>query len=377
MTTGTQYTLRDNRDDKEYFIAKQVDDKIWMTQNLDLCIGCEGTAALTSENTNLEVSGSGAYVEGYTESNGVITWIPDEAATTGAISDYSNGLSDYYDEYKLPRSAEGGEIIVYTSNNDDDDIIFESLSACAAVGHMEDDCKHYHVGNYYNWTAAIASNDSSALVTDGEIATNSICPAGWRLPGFFMHTSDANEMGLLFIKSGIIASYNDSYPRYLENGFNKLRESPLYFTETGSVSRYDGLDYLGSEAYYHSSAVIHSLAAKGIHFNAAWGVQIHSGNRGEGVSVHCVVDIPTATITLDANDGMFSAYNKQTMTFEINIGSSIIGFSNATRAGYSLDGWFTEADGGEEVTIGAIPTEDGISLNNLLGIRYKVPFTVM
>ena len=48
-----QVTAIDNRDNTEYTVAKMKDGNIWMTQNLDLCIGCTGTATLTSENTDL------------------------------------------------------------------------------------------------------------------------------------------------------------------------------------------------------------------------------------------------------------------------------------------------------------------------------------
>ena len=70
----------------------------------------------------------------------------------------------------------------YTSNSNDNDIKYNSLSECIAANHTEGDCKRYHAGNYYNWTAAIASNNSSSLTTQYTNAPNSICPAGWRLP---------------------------------------------------------------------------------------------------------------------------------------------------------------------------------------------------
>ncbi|MBR3052041.1 hypothetical protein IKG60_00260, partial [Candidatus Saccharibacteria bacterium] len=36
--------------------------------------------------------------------------------------------------------------------------------------------------HYYNWTAAIASNDSTAISNRYATASNSICPKGWHLP---------------------------------------------------------------------------------------------------------------------------------------------------------------------------------------------------
>ncbi|MEE0888390.1 MAG: hypothetical protein U0L97_04230, partial [Candidatus Saccharimonadaceae bacterium] len=49
MNPETTYTLRDQRDNQEYTIAKLKDNKIWMTQNLDLA----GGTALYSETSNV------------------------------------------------------------------------------------------------------------------------------------------------------------------------------------------------------------------------------------------------------------------------------------------------------------------------------------
>ena len=55
---------------------------------------------------------------------------------------------------------------------------------------VTDSNSHYHIGNYYNWTAAIATNDSSDVdyTYDDETGDydleiyQSICPTGWALP---------------------------------------------------------------------------------------------------------------------------------------------------------------------------------------------------
>jgi len=40
---------------------------------------------------------------------------------------------------------------------------------------------HYLVGNYYNWGAATAGQ-AKDITTNGQNATQSVCPAGWQLP---------------------------------------------------------------------------------------------------------------------------------------------------------------------------------------------------
>ncbi|MEE0888045.1 MAG: hypothetical protein U0L97_02420, partial [Candidatus Saccharimonadaceae bacterium] len=75
---GDEMILYDNRDNNSYTVAHMADGKYWMTQNLDLCIGCAGVDELTSENTNL-VTTNGA---GYSRVDGVITWTPPFTAIT-------------------------------------------------------------------------------------------------------------------------------------------------------------------------------------------------------------------------------------------------------------------------------------------------------
>lgn len=41
---------------------------------------------------------------------------------------------------------------------------------------------HYHVGNYYNFGAAVAQNNTSSKQDDMSGYNTSICPAGWQLP---------------------------------------------------------------------------------------------------------------------------------------------------------------------------------------------------
>ncbi|MBR3052341.1 hypothetical protein IKG60_01820, partial [Candidatus Saccharibacteria bacterium] len=99
MLDGETYRVTDARDNKQYYVAKLDDGNVWMTQNLDLCIGCTGTTPLTSENTDLNVSGSGAYTLGYsTDQNGVITWTPNHnqtvMGTPATITNFASGNPD-------------------------------------------------------------------------------------------------------------------------------------------------------------------------------------------------------------------------------------------------------------------------------------------
>ncbi|MBQ1387434.1 hypothetical protein IIY68_01430 [Candidatus Saccharibacteria bacterium] len=303
--TATQ--LIDVRDRKLYWVAKLADGgsgKCWMTSNLDLDIGGTGVTALTSENTDISTtaSGSGIYTNGYTENNGVWTWNPVSTAITANTNiTYPNNTNNptvspawptNNTGHTTPYSAEGGGTYYYTSNTTDNDTRYTSLKACTDAYPAEAECERYFAGNYYNWTAAIASNNSTNISTAGTIAANSICPKGWRLPNA-SHTDNVNnEFGRMLFYSGITAALsnsNNSVGYY--NGvtsFNEMRSNPYYFVRSGVTSG-GTLPNSGIAGYYWSSTVNNGTAAYYLVFNGVGGIYpASSGYRYDGRSVRCV-----------------------------------------------------------------------------------------
>ncbi len=293
MTQGSQYYLVDERDNQGYCVAKQADGNIWMTQNLDLDIGGTGVATLTSENTDLNTSGSAPYADGYSSSGGVITWSPASTATTSGRTISGTTVSPEMptttEANSTPYSAEGGDRYYYTTGTTSNETM-QTLAQCTAAGHSEEDCAHYHAGNYYNWTAAIASNASSGIgSTRYDVAANSICPKGWKLPQGRSSTSDdaaTRQFGNLWYTSGIITSVSGS--SYATNGFNNIRTSPLFFVRGGIVggsSLYDS----GSYGYYWSSSVRSTSLAYDAYFSSSNINSAFSYDRDYGQSVRCMV----------------------------------------------------------------------------------------
>lgn len=295
MPTGVQYQLIDNRDDKSYYISKLADNNIWMTQNLDLCIGCDNVATLTSENTDLNEYGVNGYTTqyGYTkDSNNIITWTPVSTAITSSHTIDSDELvNDWVDSASIPYSVEGGDFYYYTNNLDQNmyatDLVYDSITACTEAGHTEADCIHYHIGNYYNQTAAIASNNSRQLTTQYSVVANSICPAGWRLPkgaASAEYSAATHESNQLFYASGITVSLDSN--QYAADGFLNIRKAPLYFVRGGTI--YDGKRALRAYGYYNSSTIQSSVYLKGMQFyrnEALGGTQLH---RAWGRLVRCL-----------------------------------------------------------------------------------------
>ena len=295
IATATQ--LVDMRDNNLYWVAKLDDGNCWMTSNLDLDIGGTNVAALTSENTDISTtaSGSGIYTDGYTEQDGVWTWTPVSTAIT------SNHYIDNTivkpsawptDNYTTPYSAEGGDTYYYTSNTTGNDTRYNSLQACKDASHTEDECKRYFAGNYYNWSAAIASNNSTNIgSTVGEIASNSICPKGWRLPNASQTDNVNNEFGRMLYGEGITAALSngdDSVGYY--NGvtsFNKLRSNPYYFVRSGDING-GTLNNPGVNGDYWSSTVSSSTNAYYLRFNGTDIYPARNYSRYNGRSVRCV-----------------------------------------------------------------------------------------
>ena len=263
---GSQTQLIDIRDDKIYWATKLADGKCWMTQNLDLDLDSDKT--YTHWDTDL----------GWSTENGNSV---DENATWQPIRstiDFSGKTVDNWQEDRhTPYSANPGDIYYYTSDSDVADMQYNSLQECTNAEH--NDCTHYHAGNYYNWSAAIANNNTSGM-TNGN-AHSSICPSNWKI----INTND-NDFGLLLFKQNIIPSQQSS--KYATNGFNLLRKSPLFFVRAGEINSQNKItdtDY----GLYWSNNIIDSAYSKGINF------YISSLNVGRFYGRHCGFSIRCLT----------------------------------------------------------------------------------
>ena len=174
METFRQYQLMDNRDNKTYFIAKLPrfrDDSsfnsfdVWMTQNLDHDIVTTPNF-YTFENTDLL-------------KNIHPTW-------TSELATYATGDTTWFAHYEVDGYYDGE----YPESYDPGDLCWDGTlvtdgSASTLENHTvpcDQNGSHYHVGNYYNWTAAVAANKWKSAVGADYTAYQSICPAGWELP---------------------------------------------------------------------------------------------------------------------------------------------------------------------------------------------------
>lgn len=265
MPVGAQYQLVDARDNHKYWISKLADGNIWMTQNLDFIIDAD--TVYTHQDTDL----------GYTTNNSHETWQPGETLRqVGIISNYANKapvanlqLSQYY-----PAQAEAGDRYVAYNSQTQSTTIYNSLSSCLESGLDESECAHYHAGNYYNWNAAVATNDTSAYTTQYISMPNSICPAGWRLPqglskeNGIIKKTDYNTL----FNDGDIATGEELVGGkripWTNNGKNLFSGSPYYFTWTGQIGENSDLDNLTAFSRYWESTVLNTASSYYLHVDS-------------------------------------------------------------------------------------------------------------
>lgn len=151
MTPGKFYQLKDRRDGKKYWIVFE-NGEVKMAQNLDYDITTSTT--LTSSNTN-------------TTNN--ITFA--NATITGGTFEES-----WVESADAPQSYDEGTI--YRPSEED---AYTTINACVRDGYSEWECYRSAGGNYYNWSAAVASNDTSTYY-ENYVASADICPKNWQLP---------------------------------------------------------------------------------------------------------------------------------------------------------------------------------------------------
>ena len=247
MEPNQQYQLKDKRDPinngadyKTYYVAKLADDKVWMTQNLDHDIRTTENF-YTPENTDVPTT--------WTAPSDIVTW----STTTTAPRYYDPG-----------------------------DICWDGTSDSTTPVSCTQANNHYHLGNYYNWTAAIAMTSSSSYTSTANI-DQSICPAGWTLPRGGAATATTNDFINLLSKS----EYGWS-SRTNTLGNNKtMWGEPLYFALGGNWN--GSLILVGSNGRYWSRNLNFSVLAYYLVFDSVGSVRPgNTNNRNNGFPIRCV-----------------------------------------------------------------------------------------
>ena len=195
-TVGTVATLRDNRDDQDYKVAKAADGQCWMIQNLKL--------GRTTTTMNLTSANSDVGSAGFT---------------------LNNKLSD-------------GKFHAYTIDG---------------VGGQNNSSEYYCTGDgtgttayescYYNWYTATAGTGTTYTAAQGQNVDSSICPAGWTLPTqpqFSALYAQYNSAALMEVDNPTTTKENSAgkIPGFLLSGYHytggagSLGSLGLYWSRT-------------------------------------------------------------------------------------------------------------------------------------------------
>ena len=268
--------LIDKRDNKLYWVAKLLDNNCWMTQNLDFDI----TGPLDSTTTNLTTSGEAPYIAGYSQdtATNIITWTPGVSAYT--ITPIGNTFASWISTNDNPISGDAGNWYyrgggnTYYDSQDCGDHGCDYLDGrnITSVTQFQQtpfsvNGQHGHVGNYYNWPAAVASSDASAL-TSKTTVKNSLCPANWSL-------SENTVYNTLFTLYG--ASSSD----------RTALAAPLYFVRAGVI--WDKhIARAGMAGYYWTDVVVNKDNATMLG-TSSLGIGTGDYTRHSAWSIRCLV----------------------------------------------------------------------------------------
>ena len=246
LATGEQVDAIDNRDDKHYWVAKLADGNIWMTENLDHNIVTTPNF-YTYANTDI---GHGA------TPNTSATWTASTATYTDTTWEWTTTEPESYDPGDLCWNGVMDENWETTLDN--------GTVACTPES-------HYQIGNYYNWTAAVAMNDSSSYTTNQTDVDQSICPAGWRLPTYSGSKSYDTLVSTLNLTAGMDGN---------------IHSSPVFFPYAGVWN--GGSWDVGSYGVFWSSVVWDSNLAYDLYFDVDGGLSPQDWDgRDYGISVRC------------------------------------------------------------------------------------------
>ena len=332
----SEYQFTDSRDHKTYWVAKLKDGKCWMTQNLDFDI--DSTKIYTNLNTDIGYNGVN-----YSSAS----WEPDNSTIPSTnINANGNITSSWTGNGIVAESVDLGDWYYTDTWSASSSISYNTWGSSTILSETPyaNNGEHGHVGNLYNWPAAIAVNNAIPpdytsytyeLYNPTQNPKTSICPSGWRLPVISLYTAGQDDDNDYY---NLIRRYKNN----LADDSGIVATAPMWFTRIGfgmhgSVGGNTG--YAGS---YWSSTMDGSGSARYLNLDS-YGISVqNSFNRSTALPIRCVSrDQDKLVITFNANGG---TGNSSTQRIDWGV-MTPLRTNTFTRSGYTFNGWSTDPNG--------------------------------
>ncbi|MBR3246673.1 hypothetical protein IKF87_02205 [Candidatus Saccharibacteria bacterium] len=266
MNTGDVTALTDNRDNNTYAVAKLVDGKCWMIENLRL-------ADKDSNNNDINLSSSNTHNPSLPLTNS--WWYSsandnDTAPTSNHLSPTTNPFQTLWCQTKSSACIDQSMLAtnnttLYTNNTS------TNYSASSDV---------YSYGNYYNWYSATAGHGKYDDNYGGYHSPGDICPAGWRLPMKGDNSSTGDYLSLDIALGGNGGDSNIS---------NLYRSYPNNFVLSGAYNAEAPTEDRNSEGIYWTNST--GLSGPSIFYLHSNGNMFWIADNFDGASVRCIAGV--------------------------------------------------------------------------------------
>ena len=269
----------DQRDGQTYAVAKLADGNCWMIENL----------RLDAENSSDE-----SLAEGFGKST-------THGSFTGLASTESSGFTEYSTINSL-YSADGTNNTIAIGSSNSPSYRMPRYNNLNTRSRADSPTSNtfsnnnyssgmFSYGNYYTWSAALASTISYASTEmidengkTSEASDTSICPKGWELP-YGRNSGKGNESGGFYY---LVNSFNTNNQAESIVS-NMLRSYPNNFVFSGYYNDASAY-YRGSYGYYWSSTVDNTYSSFRLYYsknNVDPGID--KGNKYLGFSIRCKI----------------------------------------------------------------------------------------
>ena len=301
--------LIDIRDNKLYYVAKLADGRCWMTENLDLDIvnGKEYTVADTDlafasdEDKGASRDDQDNYVwkpSGSTHKTNDKSWVTTLANENGDTINGDKVGDTMQQSYDPGDYCWNGTFITTVPPVGQGEYFKQHTEICQRHqknSDISEETLHHYLGNYYNYGAAVAQNDTSSKKNNLDKYSTSICPAGWQLPVAKANPGQTpnpiSTIQELFQAASSAEGQKLGYGKATFGANGNTHQAPYYITYAG-YWRGD-LHDLGYTGSYVHDAINSAQVPLFTMFHANQGninsVLVGSWYRFWGLSVRCVL----------------------------------------------------------------------------------------